>query len=66
MIQRNLLYRLQSQMHGRKDYLSSIALILAGIYLYGNEINYFSLQIPYFSLIVLIVGVILFIKNIIT
>ena len=53
-------------MHGRRDYLSSIALILVGVYLYGNEINYFSLQIPYFSLIVLAVGAILFIKNIIT
>ena len=64
MVSKFLLRKLERESH-KKDPVAAIVLILVGIYLYGNEIGYFNFQIKYFSLIVLIVGVLLFIMNII-
>lgn len=64
MVSKFLLRKLERESH-KKDPLAALILVLVGIYLYGNEIGYFSFEIKYFSLIVLIVGVLLFIMNII-
>jgi len=65
MVSKFLLKKLERESHGKKDPLAALILVLVGIYLYGNEIGYFNFEIKYFSLIVLIVGVLLFIMNVI-
>ncbi|MDD5651471.1 MAG: hypothetical protein PHF86_13835 [Candidatus Nanoarchaeia archaeon] len=63
MISKRALRLLQRE-HGKKDYISSIVLLLVGIYLAGTEFGYIDYKITFFSLIVLIMGVLLFIRNI--
>ncbi len=64
MVSKFLMKRLEREAH-KKDPLTALILVLVGVYLYGNEIGYFSFNIPYFSLIVLVVGVLLFLINVI-
>lgn len=63
MISKRALRLLQRE-HGKKDYITSIVLLLVGIYLAGTEFNYINYEINYFSLIVLAIGLLLFIRNI--
>ena len=56
--------RLLQREHGKKDIIPSIVLLLVGIYLAGREFNYINYEISYFSLIVMVIGILLFIRNI--
>lgn len=63
MASKHFLRNLQREMHGKKDIVSSLILLLVGAYLYGKEINYLDFEIPYFSLMVLVLGVLLFLRS---